>query len=79
MYAEYRECTRSTGSHKLYSGVQAFMSYDKELPQPDDDLFDVTESLQPYISICDHVSVYIVLVELIIPGGLENLHSTAKG
>ena len=51
------------------------MSYDNESPEPDDDLYD-TESLNPYI--CNPVSIYIVLVELIFPGGLENFHSTTR-
>ena len=54
------------------------MSYDNESPQPDDDLCD-TESLQPYISICNPIIVYIILVELIIPGVLKNFQSTTYG
>ena len=60
----------------LYEEYKLTMSYDIESPQPDDDLYD-TESLQPYISIFNPVTVYIVLVGLIILGGLENFHSTA--
>ena len=60
----------------MYAEYKLFMSYGKESPQPDYDLYDDAESLQPYIPICNPVSVYIVLVELNIPGGLENLHST---
>ena len=67
MYAEYGggECTQSTG-------LKLSMSYDTESSQPDDGLYD-TKSLQPYISICNPVSI---LVEPITPGGLENLHTT---
>ena len=82
VYAVYGERTQSmgnawsTGMYKLVHWYKLSMSYDTESPQPDDDLYDVAESLQPYISICKPVSVYIVIVELIILGGLENLHST---
>ena len=85
MYAEYKnvpvhrvqECMWSTGLYKLVHRVQCklSLSYDTESPQPDNDLYDI-ESLQPYISICNPVSVYIVLIKLIIPGGLENVQST---
>ena len=97
MYAEYKNvpvhgvqgCMQSTGnvhgvrdSISLYVEYKLSMHYDTKSPKPYDDLYDVTESLQPYIhtsihiSICNPVSVYTVLIELIIPGGLENLHST---
>ena len=92
MYAEYKNvpihrvqgCTQSTGVYteyrggeeciSLYTEYKLSMSYDTESSQPDDDLYDrwVTTT----IHIRNPVSVYIVLVELIIPGGLENLHST---
>ena len=93
MYAEYKNvpvhgvqgCMQSMGSvHevwdciRLYTEYKLSMSYDTGSPQPDDNLYDVTESLQPYISICNPISVYIGLVELIILGGLENLHSTTS-
>ena len=54
----------------LYAEYKLSISCDMESFQPDEFLYD-TESLQPYISICNPVTVYIVLVELIIPGGLE--------
>ena len=67
MYMEYKnvpvhkvqECTQSKGIiHEvpkcvsLYAKYKLSMNYDNESPQPDDDLYD-TESLQPYISICN--------------------------
>ena len=88
MYVEYKNvpvhkvqgCTQSMGNvHRvqncinLYAKYELSMSYDTDSPQPGDDLYD-TESLQPYT--CNPVTVYIVLVELIIPVRLENLHST---
>ena len=90
MYVEYKNvpvhrvqgCTRSKRNvHgvrdciSVYAEYKLSMSYDMESPQPDNDLYD-TESQQPYISICNPVTVYIVLVKLIISGGLENYHST---
>ena len=91
MYAEYKNvpvhkvqgCTQSMGNvHgvwdciSLYTKYKLSMSCDTESLRLDDDLYDVTESPQPYISLCNPVSVYIVVVELIILGRLENLHST---
>ena len=57
MYAEYKNvhvhgvhrCTQSTGNIQcisLYTEYRLSMSYDIELLQPDDDLYD-TEQLQP--------------------------------
>ena len=60
-----RDCISLNGEFKLSS----YESYDTESPQSDNDLYD-TESIQPYP--CNLVTVYIILVELIIPEGLEN-------
>ena len=69
-------CMRSTDTvHgvqdyiSLYVEYKLFMSCDTESLRPDDDLYDVTESLQPYISISNPISIYIVLVQLIIVRG----------
>ena len=69
------DCTQVQDCISLYTKYKLSMSYDTESPQPDDDLYHVAESLQPYIHtyICNPISVHIVLVELIIPGELENL------
>ena len=74
LYTEYRGVHRIRECASLYMEYKLSVRYDMESPQPDDDLYD-TESVQPCISICNPVSVYIVLTELIISGGLENLHS----
>ena len=75
LYTVYRGVHRVQDCISLYAEYKLSMSHDTESPQPDDDLYD-TELLQAYISICNLASIYIVLVELIIPEGLENLHST---
>ena len=83
MYVEYKNLpVRGMGNvHgvwdciSLYVEYKLSMSYDTKSSQPDDDLHD-TESLQPYISIWYSVTIYIVLVELIILGVLENFHFT---
>ena len=64
MYAEYKnvpvhgvqECTWSTGNVygvrdciSSYAEYKLSMGYDTESPYPDDNLYDVAESLQPYI------------------------------
>ena len=66
MYAEYKNvpvhrvqgCAWSMGNvHEVRYCISLFtMNYDNESPQPDDDLYD-TESLQPYISVCNPITI----------------------
>ena len=83
VYVEYGECTLSTGLYKLVCGAQAF--YELWHGVTSTRWWSVwcrwvTTTIHPYnhTSICNPVSVYIVLVKIITLRGLENLHSTTK-
>ena len=60
LYAEERECTLIMRLYKPLREYKLFMC-DTESFRPDDDLYDVTEALQPYISICNFITVYVIL------------------
>ena len=82
LYSEYRGVQRSMeivhevlNCISLYTKYKHSMSYDSESLQPDDVLYD-TESLR-HIHMQFRYRLYSSQ-ELIIPGGLENLHSTTK-